>query len=52
LEASVITVGNYDGIHLGHQDVFHIIVDEGKKEKHSFLLNYIFQTLAYVLRTK
>ena len=26
LDSSVVTVGNYDGIHLGHQDVLkHII---------------------------
>ena len=32
LSNSVITVGNYDGIHKGHHDVLSYIVDEGKKE--------------------
>ncbi len=31
LSSSVITVGNYDGIHKGHQDVISFIVKEGKK---------------------
>ena len=31
MEESVITVGNYDGIHLGHQDVINYIVEFGKK---------------------
>src|SRR6056300_752457 len=31
LSSSVITVGNYDGIHKGHQDVISYIVKEGKK---------------------
>ena len=31
LSNSVITVGNYDGIHKGHHDVLSYIVDEGKK---------------------
>ena len=31
LSSSVITVGNYDGIHKGHHDVLEYIVQEGKK---------------------
>ena len=31
IKESVITVGNYDGIHLGHQDVINYIVEFGKK---------------------
>ena len=31
LKSSVLTVGNYDGIHLGHQDVINHIVEFGKK---------------------
>ena len=31
MEESAITVGNYDGIHLGHQDVINYIVEFGKK---------------------
>ena len=31
LKSSVLTVGNYDGIHLGHQDVINYIVEFGKK---------------------
>ena len=31
IKESVITVGNYDGIHLGHQDVISYIVEFGRK---------------------
>ena len=31
LKSSVLTVGNYDGIHLGHQDVINYIVEFGRK---------------------
>ena len=31
LSNSVISVGNYDGIHKGHHDVLSYIVEEGKK---------------------
>ena len=31
MEESVITVGNNDGIHLGHQDVINYIVEFGRK---------------------
>ena len=31
IKESVITVGNYDGIHLGHQDVINYIVEFGNK---------------------
>ena len=41
LSSSVITVGNYDGIHKGHQDVISYIVKEGKKKKCSFMPNNI-----------
>ena len=33
LKSSVVTVGNYDGIHLGHQDVLKHIISVGKKEQ-------------------
>ncbi|MEC7822721.1 MAG: bifunctional riboflavin kinase/FAD synthetase [Candidatus Neomarinimicrobiota bacterium] len=31
IKESVLTVGNYDGIHLGHQDVINYIVEFGRK---------------------
>ncbi len=32
LSSSVITVGNYDGIHKGHHDVLNILFKKEKKE--------------------
>ena len=32
LESSVVTIGNYDGIHLGHQDILKHIIETAKKE--------------------
>ena len=41
LTSSVVTVGNYDGIHLGHQDVLNHIVKIAKKESiHSCLITF------------
>ena len=49
LESSVITVGNYDGIHLGHQDVLNHIVKIAKKESIPSCLITFDPNPAYIL---
>ena len=49
LDSSVLTVGNYDGIHLGHQDVLKHIISVGKKENIPSCLITFDPNPAYVL---
>ena len=49
LDSSVVTVGNYDGIHLGHQDVLKHIISVGKKEQIPSCLITFDPNPAYVL---
>ena len=49
LDSSVVTVGNYDGIHLGHQDVLKHIISVGKKENIPSCLITFDPNPAYVL---
>ena len=49
LKSSVLTVGNYDGIHLGHQDVLKHIISVGKKEQIPSCLITFDPNPAYVL---
>ena len=49
LESSIVTVGNYDGIHLGHQDVISHIVKMAKKESVPSCLITFDPNPAYVL---
>ena len=49
LTSSVVTVGNYDGIHLGHQDVLNHIVKIAKKESIPSCLITFDPNPAYVL---
>ena len=49
LKSSVVTVGNYDGIHLGHQDVLKHIITVGKKEQIPSCLITFDPNPAYVL---
>ena len=49
LKSSVVTVGNYDGIHLGHQDVLKHIISVGKKEQIPSCLITFDPNPAYVL---
>jgi riboflavin kinase/FMN adenylyltransferase len=52
LKNSVITVGNYDGIHKGHHDVLSFIVEEGKKRKVPSCLITFDPNPFYVLSNK
>ena len=49
LTSSIVTVGNYDGIHLGHQDVLNHIVKIAKKESIPSCLITFDPNPAYVL---
>ena len=49
LKSSIVTVGNYDGIHLGHQDVLKHIISVGKKEQIPSCLITFDPNPAYVL---
>ena len=49
LKSSVVTVGNYDGIHLGHQDVLKHIISVGKKEQIPSCLITFDPNPAYIL---
>tara|TARA_B100001996_G_scaffold277358_1_gene217942 strand:- start:42 stop:992 length:951 start_codon:yes stop_codon:yes gene_type:complete len=49
LESSVVTVGNYDGIHLGHQDVLNHIVKIAKEQSIPSCLITFDPNPAYVL---
>ena len=49
LKSSVVSVGNYDGIHLGHQDVLKHIISVGKKEQIPSCLITFDPNPAYVL---
>ena len=49
LISSVVTVGNYDGIHLGHQDVLNHIVKIAKKESIPSCLITFDPNPAYIL---
>ena len=49
LESSVITVGNYDGVHKGHQDVLKYLVKEGKKRGIPSCIITFFPNPVYVL---
>jgi riboflavin kinase / FMN adenylyltransferase len=51
LKGSVISVGNYDGIHLGHQDVLRYIVKTAKKQNIPSCLITFDPNPAYVLST-
>ncbi len=52
LKSSVLTVGNYDGIHKGHYDVLSHIVKEGKKRKIPSCLITFDPNPFYVLSNK
>ena len=52
LSNSVITVGNYDGIHKGHHDVLSYIVEEGKKRNIPSCLITFDPNPLYVLSDK
>ena len=52
LKSSVITVGNYDGIHKGHHDVLSYIVKEGKKRNIPSCLITFDPNPFYVLSNK
>ena len=52
LKSSVITVGNYDGIHRGHHDVLSYIVNEGKKRNIPSCLITFDPNPFYVLSNK
>jgi len=52
LEESVITVGNYDGIHLGHQDVINHIIEFGKKHSIPSCVITFDPNPYYVLRSE
>lgn len=52
LKSSVITVGNYDGIHKGHYDVLSYIVKEGKKRNIPSCLITFDPNPFYVLSNK
>ncbi|MDB3883625.1 riboflavin biosynthesis protein RibF [Candidatus Marinimicrobia bacterium] len=49
LDSSVVTVGNYDGIHLGHQDVLKHIISVGKNENIPSCLITFDPNPAYIL---
>ena len=49
LESSVVTIGNYDGIHLGHQDILKHIVEIAKKESIPSCLIIFDPNPAYIL---
>ena len=52
LSSSVITVGNYDGIHKGHHDVLSYIVKEGRKRNIPSCLITFSPNPFYVLSDK
>ena len=52
LSSSIITIGNYDGIHKGHHDVLSYIVEQGKKRNLSSCLITFDPNPFYVLSEK
>tara|TARA_B100000965_G_scaffold211485_1_gene176727 strand:+ start:11651 stop:12601 length:951 start_codon:yes stop_codon:yes gene_type:complete len=49
LESSVLTVGNYDGVHKGHQDVLKFLVSEAEKRKVPSCIITFFPNPVYIL---
>ena len=50
LESSVVTIGNYDGIHLGHQDILKHIIETAKIKKHAGKENDVYECVFMVMK--